>query len=201
MTPIDPDAIHAARDALIARDGGGAWRRDLRSSTRALNRTAPFSPDAASAGRRALRNAALRFLTARRRRSGRRAGARALRAATNMTDMIAGPGRADAHGRRAGARPRSPHFHDRFKDDPLVLDKWMGLQAMSPQPDTVDARARADEAPGLHAEEPEPRAFAGGRVCRRQSAAVPRPLGRGLSRCCAKWCWRSTPSIRRRRRA
>jgi aminopeptidase N len=29
-------------------------------------------------------------------------------------------------------------FHDRFRDAPLVLDKWMGLQAMSPQPDTVE---------------------------------------------------------------
>jgi len=29
------------------------------------------------------------------------------------------------------------HFHDRFKNDPLVLDKWMGLQAGSPLPETV----------------------------------------------------------------
>jgi aminopeptidase N len=28
-------------------------------------------------------------------------------------------------------------FHDRFKSDPLVLDKWMGLQAGSPLPETV----------------------------------------------------------------
>ena len=34
------------------------------------------------------------------------------------------------------------HFHDRFKDDPLVLDKWMSLQASSPLPDTVE-RVRA----------------------------------------------------------
>jgi aminopeptidase N len=31
------------------------------------------------------------------------------------------------------------HFHDRFKKDPLVLDKWMSLQAGSPLPDTVTA--------------------------------------------------------------
>ena len=34
------------------------------------------------------------------------------------------------------------HFHDRFKSDPLVLDKWMGLQAMAPGTDTVE-RVRA----------------------------------------------------------
>jgi aminopeptidase N len=33
------------------------------------------------------------------------------------------------------------HFHDRFESDPLVLDKWMGLLAGSPRPDTV-ARVR-----------------------------------------------------------
>jgi aminopeptidase N len=34
------------------------------------------------------------------------------------------------------------HFHGRFKDDALVLDKWMGLQAYSPLPDTAE-RVRA----------------------------------------------------------
>jgi len=29
------------------------------------------------------------------------------------------------------------HFHDRFRGDPLVLDKWMSLQAGSPLPETV----------------------------------------------------------------
>jgi aminopeptidase N len=31
------------------------------------------------------------------------------------------------------------HFHDRFKNDPLVLDKWVSLQAGSPLPETADA--------------------------------------------------------------
>jgi aminopeptidase N len=31
------------------------------------------------------------------------------------------------------------HFHDRFRSDPLVLDKWMSLQAGSCLPGTVDA--------------------------------------------------------------
>ena len=31
------------------------------------------------------------------------------------------------------------HFHDRFSSDPLVLDKWMSLQAGSPLPGTADA--------------------------------------------------------------
>ena len=29
------------------------------------------------------------------------------------------------------------HFYERFRNDPLVLDKWMGLQATSPLPETA----------------------------------------------------------------
>ncbi|HKD47164.1 MAG TPA: aminopeptidase N C-terminal domain-containing protein, partial [Rhizomicrobium sp.] len=29
------------------------------------------------------------------------------------------------------------HFHDRFRSDPLVLDKWMSLKAASPLPETA----------------------------------------------------------------
>ena len=55
-----------------------------------------------------------------------------------MTDMIAGLA--------ALTRMESPlrdgaftNFHDRFRGDPLVLDKWMSLQAGSPLPDTITA--------------------------------------------------------------
>jgi aminopeptidase N len=53
-----------------------------------------------------------------------------------MTDMIAGLAalsRMNSHVRDAAFA----HFYDRFRADPLVLDKWMGLQAGSPLPDTV----------------------------------------------------------------
>jgi aminopeptidase N len=49
-----------------------------------------------------------------------------------MTDMIAGLAalsRMESNKRKAAF----DHFHDRFRNDPLVLDKWMGLQAGSPR--------------------------------------------------------------------
>jgi aminopeptidase N len=97
-----------------------------------------FSPDAASAGRRALRNACLRYLTAADDEAAAGLAEAHYRSADNMTDMIAGLA--------ALTRIESPlrdgaftHFHDRFRNDPLVLDKWMGLQAGSPLPETVTA--------------------------------------------------------------
>ena len=97
-----------------------------------------FSPDAVSAGRRALRNACLRYLTAADDEAAAGLAHAHYVSATNMTDMIAGLA--------ALTRMESPlrdaaftHFHDRFRNDPLVLDKWMGLQAGSLLPETVSA--------------------------------------------------------------
>jgi len=55
-----------------------------------------------------------------------------------MTDMMAGLAalsRMDTPLRDAAFSD----FHDRFQSDPLVLDKWMSLQAFSPLPRTVQA--------------------------------------------------------------
>ena len=140
VTPIEPEAIHAARNALI-RSVADAHGPALMALYRKLESRGPFSPDAASAGRRSLRNSALRFLTAADDENAAELADSHYRAATNMTEATAGLA--------ALARTRHPrrdaafaHFHDRFRNDPLVLDKWMGLQAMSPQPDTVE-RVRA----------------------------------------------------------
>jgi aminopeptidase N len=136
VTPIDPEAIHQARNALI-RKIAEAHGAELTALYGRLESRAPFSPDAASAGRRSLRNAVLRFLTA---ADDEGAAARAdehYRAASNMTEMTAGLA---ALARMANPRRDAAfaHFHDRFQADPLVLDKWMGLQAMSPRRDTAE---------------------------------------------------------------
>ncbi len=135
--PVDPVAIHLARRALvhaIAR----AHQNRLAQLYEYMRDTGDFSPGAKSAGRRALRNACLRYLTAADDEAAAGLADAHYRSADNMTDMIAGLA--------ALTRMESPlrdtaftHFHDRFKKDALVLDKWMSLQAGSPLPDTVTA--------------------------------------------------------------
>jgi aminopeptidase N len=136
-TPVNPEAIHAARQALV-RAIAGAHRERLAQLYEAMRDAGDFCPDAASAGRRALRNACLRYLTAADDEAAAGLAEAHYRSATSMTDMIAGLA--------ALARMESPlrdaaftHFHDRFRADPLVLDKWMTLQAGSPLPGTVTA--------------------------------------------------------------
>jgi len=136
MTPPDPDAIHAARTALI-RAVATTHGAHIEALYRKLDSKSTFAPDAASAGRRALRNVLLRYLSAADDENAAALADAHYRAATNMTDMIAGLA--------ALTRMESPrrdaafaHFHDRFATDPLVLDKWMSLQASSPLPSTVN---------------------------------------------------------------
>jgi aminopeptidase N len=132
----DPEAIHAARVSLI-RAVASTHRAAFERLYHASATPGAFSPDAGPAGKRALRNACLRYLTAADDEAAAEIADKHYRDATNMTDMIAGLAALTrmSSERRMRAFDR---FHDRFKGDPLVLDKWMSLQAGSPLPGTVD---------------------------------------------------------------
>jgi aminopeptidase N len=135
-TPVDPDGLHIARVALV-RAIADAHRSRLAKLYEAMRESGAYSHDSAPAGRRALRNAALRYLTAADDEAAAALADAHYRSATSMTDMIAGLaalGRMDSPLRGAAFN----HFHDHFRADPLVLDKWMSLQAGSPRPETVD---------------------------------------------------------------
>ncbi|HEX3942635.1 MAG TPA: DUF3458 domain-containing protein, partial [Rhizomicrobium sp.] len=136
MTPAGPEAIHDARAALI-RGVAEKHRETFEALYSRLQSDGPFTPDAASAGRRSLRNVCLRYLTAEEDEASAELADRHYRGATNMTDMIAGLAaltRIDS----ALQDQAFAHFHDRFANDPLVLDKWLGLQASSPLAGTAD---------------------------------------------------------------
>jgi aminopeptidase N len=134
MTPPDPDAIHAARVNLISQI---ASRHGAKFATlyESLAPKGDFAANAKSAGKRALRNACLRYLTAAGDDEAAALADAHYRAAGNMTDMIAGLAALAGMNsiRRDGA---FAHFYDRFRSDPLVLDKWMALQAGSSLPGT-----------------------------------------------------------------
>jgi aminopeptidase N len=135
MEPTDPDAIHAARTAFV-RAIAEAQHARFEKLYASLSSDTSFSPDAESAGRRGLRNACLRYLTAADDEKAARLADAHYRAASNMTDMMAGLMqlvRMDSSLREQALAD----FHDRFRNDALVLDKWLALQAASPLPETV----------------------------------------------------------------
>ena len=137
MTVVDVEGIHAAREAL-RQQIAASWKAELLRIYDANRSEEAYDPGAGPAGRRALKNAALSYLSA---LADGDAGIRDLIAgqyhgADNMTDRMAalrllvdmdGPERTAA----------LADFHDRYRDDPLVIDKWLALQAISSRSDTL----------------------------------------------------------------
>ncbi|MFH1804746.1 MAG: aminopeptidase N [Pseudomonadota bacterium] len=139
MSPADPEAIYQIREALRA-EIGRSLSAEFTAICQGNAADGPFSPDAASAGKRALRNVAMACLVA-----GGAAGAVDLvmaqyRNADNMTDRMAALG-VLTHLDHPGRDEALADFEARFAKDAVVMDKWFALQAMSSRRDTL-ARVR-----------------------------------------------------------
>ncbi|TPP10462.1 aminopeptidase N [Rhizobium glycinendophyticum] len=131
----DPDAIHAGRQAVlsaIAKAGTEVFRTLY--AAHAAN--GAFSPDAAGAGKRALKNSALSFLSIAEDTPALAAAAYAK--ADNMTDLsqaltILAHRFPEADETKAALAT----FEARFAANPLVLDKWFTIQATIPGADAL----------------------------------------------------------------
>jgi len=137
---VDPDAIFRARTALRTLIGLHL-NAPLAETYRRLSASGPYSPDAASAGRRTLKNVCLDLLAATQERHAIGLAAAQYRSADNMTDRLAALSTLALH----AVPERTAAFDDfyrRYRDDPLVIDKWFSLQATMPEPATLD-RVRA----------------------------------------------------------
>jgi aminopeptidase N len=137
---VDPDAIFRARAGLRALIGLHL-NAALTSAYENLAHTGPYSPDAVSAGRRLLKNVCLDLLAATQEPHAIRLVAKQYQAADNMTDRMAALGTLALHD-VAERKPAFDDFYQRYRDDPLIIDKWFALQAMTPDPGTLD-RVRA----------------------------------------------------------
>ncbi|MGQ0544516.1 MAG: aminopeptidase N C-terminal domain-containing protein, partial [Betaproteobacteria bacterium] len=115
-----------------------ALKEELFKAYQTNSLTGPYSPDAQSIGRRSLRNLCLGYLS--------ELGLSSLaytqfRSADNMTDTMAALGclaNLDCPERE----PALDAFHAKWKDEPLVVDKWLAVQAGSRLPGTL---ARVNE--------------------------------------------------------
>ena len=137
LPEIDPEAVHAARKharRLIAQALVPEWRAVYESS----RADGGYSLDAGAVGRRALKNLCLAYLVESGTPEARALALRQFETADNMTDQIAALGAlvdCDAPERRAALDA----FHDRYRANPLVMDKWLSLQATCALPGTLDA--------------------------------------------------------------
>jgi aminopeptidase N len=158
---VDPDAIAKARNGLRA---GIAQRIGVRLARLhdKVQLSGPYSPDAASAGNRALHNALLELIAGDCNRAAIDLTVSRFRSADNMTDRVA------ALSLLCGIAAEERHaaldeFHARYADDPLVIDKWLALQAMTPVAETLDRVKALMEHPAFSISNPNRiRALVGG---------------------------------------
>jgi aminopeptidase N len=133
---VDPDAIYAARHDLRA-EIGTKLAPPLADTFGRMVGSGPFSPDAASAGRRSLKNICLDLLATADPATGIARANAQYSSADNMTDRIAALTTLSHHAvpeRQAAL----DDFYRRYEGDPLIIDKWFGLQALIPEADTLD---------------------------------------------------------------
>jgi aminopeptidase N len=129
MDVVDPDALHAARNEL-RKEVAAFLRKDFVSCYEKLKIQTPYSPDPASSGKRALRNLILGYLSD---LEGPALAQRQFEEADNMTDSIAALGalaNLDCSEREAALDA----FYARWQHEPLVVDKWLAVQASSRLP-------------------------------------------------------------------
>jgi aminopeptidase N len=132
MDVVDPDGLHESRNAL-RRALAASLKEELLSKYETLRSKTPYSPDAQSIGKRSLRNLCLGYLA----ELGLSSVAyEQFRTGDNMTDTMAALGclaNLDCPERE----PALEAFYAKWKDEPLVVDKWLAVQASSRLPGTL----------------------------------------------------------------
>ncbi|RQO63612.1 aminopeptidase N [Paucibacter sp. KBW04] len=134
---VDPQAIHAAVEAAQVQLAA-ALREDWITAFEANQIQGGYTPDPVSSGKRALANLALSMLVLDAQSTGDtvwpgRAYQR-FKDAGNMTERLGAlSALVGAHAELA--EPALARFHELFKDDALVIDKWFALQGRTPEKD------------------------------------------------------------------
>jgi len=140
---VDPEALHAAR-RFVLRNLAECLREPLLAMYNANVETGEYRVDAESVGQRALKNTCLSYLMELDDVDVRAQCVTQFGSANNMTDvMVALSCLVNTEGKERAESLSA--FYSKWQDDPLVVDKWLSLQATSRLPgalETVQALTR-----------------------------------------------------------
>jgi aminopeptidase N len=144
---VDPSAVHRARLAL-RKAVAAVFGEDLARLHARHEVKGRYAPDTAQSGARALRNAALGLMAARAREADLVALDRHHADATCATDEIASLAYlANTSGERR--RLALERYQARWKDEPLMIDHWFTVQAVSAKAGSPAAIRRLTRDPGF----------------------------------------------------
>lgn len=136
VAEVDPQRLHDARQWL-QKGLATALAARFRAAYDANHDTGPYRVEGDAIGRRTLKNVCLRYLLETGTREAVALCGDQYRNATNMTDSIA----ALAALANCDAPERDTALADfaaRWRDEPLVMDKWLSVQATSRRPQALD---------------------------------------------------------------
>jgi aminopeptidase N len=136
MDVVDPDAIHTARE-FVLRSLAEAHCDRLREVYEANRPEGRYRNDSGSIERRQLRNRALAYLMAIAGPEEVALASAQFDAADNMTDQQCALGLLIDGGGEA-SESAVARFYEQWRADPLVIDKWFGLQAICKRPGTLE---------------------------------------------------------------
>ena len=134
VEPVDPEAIHGA--VRILREALAVTHREHWRSLYVQCEQPAGTGNADGPGWRALRNLALGYIADADAATGAAVAITQFRNAGNMTDQIAALG-VLSHLDRPEREQALADFFARWQQDPLVLDKWFTVQALSQRSETL----------------------------------------------------------------
>jgi len=136
IKPADVDAIHTAR-TFLKRTLANRFKAKFIAIYQNLNeQKKAYAFNAADMAQRSLKNTCLGFLMATQDPMQTQRCLKQMKDADNMTDLLAGLSlMADQKGHEAEHAIRA--FYEQWKHDRQVVDKWLTVQALSSQADTL----------------------------------------------------------------
>ncbi|MCW9059113.1 MAG: aminopeptidase N [Gammaproteobacteria bacterium] len=134
-TLVNPQAIHEARQ-FMRRELAQGLKDELLAGYLANQDDTPYVFSAETMGRRALKNLCLGYLMELEEPGPLEHCLQQFRAGHNMTDVLAALGMLADYDLPERAEALN-QFYDQWQQDPLVVDKWFGIQAGSRLEDTL----------------------------------------------------------------
>ncbi|MGC1455504.1 MAG: aminopeptidase N [Nitrospirota bacterium] len=136
MAVIDPAAIHEARQ-FVQKTLAAELKVQFLAVYHANEDTGPYRHDQEAIGRRSLKNICMAYLAELEDEESRVLCMQQFKTGGNMTDVVtalANLANINCPERNAALAA----FYAKWKDDPLVMDKWLSIQAMSRLPFALD---------------------------------------------------------------
>jgi len=136
MAVIDPTAVHEAR-RFVQKTLAIELKESFLAAYRENLDIGPYRIDQESVGRRSLKNTCLTYLMELDDEDIRSLCVKQFKTAGNMTDVMAALANL-ANNDCPERQEALDSFYDTWKNDPLIMDKWLSIQAMSRLPNTLE---------------------------------------------------------------